>query len=184
MAQWLDSMEEDNGSDMVMVKPGDASMAAPFTAKAASVAPVTDILKQGRCTLVTTVQMFKILGLLCLSTAYALSVMYLEGVKLSDVQVGGWVGGGGEGAGVSVGGLVDGWVGPAPAEAKMCPRVKAWVAQVVGFRWRQIVRELFIPPRPSVCADATRLQGLLLLQGQRWVWPGATGVALPVVGRS
>jgi cation-transporting ATPase 13A1 len=99
MAQWLDSLEEDAGNDVVMVKPGDASMAAPFTAKAASVAPVTDILKQGRCTLVTTVQMFKILGLLCLSTAYALSVMYLEGVKLSDVQVGGGCcpgGGGGE----------------------------------------------------------------------------------------
>ncbi len=32
-------------------------------------------------------QMFKVLGLLSLSTAYALSVMYLNGVKLSDSQV-------------------------------------------------------------------------------------------------
>ena len=61
-----------------MVKPGDASMASPFTAKKASVMPCTDIIRQGRSTLVTTIQMFKILGLICLSTAYSLSVMYLQ----------------------------------------------------------------------------------------------------------
>ncbi|CAL5420625.1 unnamed protein product [Camellia sinensis] len=78
--------EEGDGRSAPIVKLSDASMASPFTAKHTSVAPTTDVIRQGRSTLVTTLQMFKVLGLNCLATAYVLSVMYLDGVKLGDVQ--------------------------------------------------------------------------------------------------
>eukprot|EP00892_Ulva_mutabilis_P012294 jgi/Ulvmu1/9437/UM052_0001.1 len=86
-AEWLDK-QSDGSSDgqPPLLKPGDASMASPFTVKATDVMPTTDIIKQGRCTLVVTIQMFKILGLLSLCSAYSLSVLYLAGVKLGDIQ--------------------------------------------------------------------------------------------------
>lgn len=86
LKKMMDELNEEGDGRAPIVKLGDASMASPFTAKHASVAPTTDIIRQGRSTLVTTLQMFKILGLNCLATAYVLSVMYLDGVKLGDVQ--------------------------------------------------------------------------------------------------
>lgn len=74
------------GPDSHVPELGDACIAAPFTYKFSSIKCVKKVVSQGRTTISTTYQMYKILAMNSILSAYSMSAMYLDGVKISDFQ--------------------------------------------------------------------------------------------------
>ena len=73
--------------EQIEYKVGDACIAAPFTNKHSnSIRCVIILLRQGICTLVTTIQTYKILALSSILQAYYLSVLNMEALKFSETQ--------------------------------------------------------------------------------------------------
>jgi manganese-transporting P-type ATPase len=73
--------------DLAHVELGDASVAAPFTSRALNIRCCKDVIQQGRCTLVTMLQIYKVLGINCLVNALVLSKLFLHGAKHGDRQL-------------------------------------------------------------------------------------------------
>ncbi|EPY19067.1 cation-transporting ATPase 13A1 [Strigomonas culicis] len=87
LVESLFNADDENFGGPPMIKLGDASIAAPFTCRSKALTSVCDIVRLGRTTLVTTHMMYKILALNCLVSAYSMSVLRCEGVKLGEKQM-------------------------------------------------------------------------------------------------
>uniref|UniRef100_A0A7S2I2T1 Cation-transporting P-type ATPase N-terminal domain-containing protein n=1 Tax=Haptolina brevifila TaxID=156173 RepID=A0A7S2I2T1_9EUKA len=70
-----------------MVRPGDASVAAPFTSRAPSVRHIIDLIRQGRCTLLSALQMQQIMMLQSTISAFVMSALTTEGTRESERQL-------------------------------------------------------------------------------------------------
>merc|ERR1719393_866031 len=80
-----DAMGDAGG--LPMVRPGDASVAAPFTSRQPSVRHIVDLIRQGRCTLLSALQQQQIMMLESTISAFVLSALSLEGARSSERQM-------------------------------------------------------------------------------------------------
>mmetsp|Transcript_4625 Transcript_4625/g.8342 ORF Transcript_4625/g.8342 Transcript_4625/m.8342 type:complete len:1474 (-) Transcript_4625:187-4608(-) len=84
-AKWAGEMEQ--MEDTPMVQLGDASTAAPFTSRTPSISATVDIIRQGRCTLLSAVQQMQIMMLDSMIAAYTMSTMSVDGTRPSEAQM-------------------------------------------------------------------------------------------------
>lgn len=84
MEKHMEEYKNKTGAGDPQMELGDACIAAPFTYKFSSLKSVKRVIRQGRSTLTSTFQQYKILSLNCLISAYTMSALYLDGVKMGD----------------------------------------------------------------------------------------------------
>ncbi|OIR59193.1 MAG: P-type ATPase [Amphiamblys sp. WSBS2006] len=75
-----------NTDDVPRLQFGDASVAAAFTSRISTLDSVCNVIREGRSSLVTTAQMFKILALNSVVSAFSMSVLNLDGIRYGDRQ--------------------------------------------------------------------------------------------------
>lgn len=68
-------------------KLGAVSIAAPFITKKGTISACIDLIRFGRATLSSTIDLFKQLSLNCMISAYTMSVLFVENVKFGDQQM-------------------------------------------------------------------------------------------------
>ena len=80
-------LDSAGGDDTSVIRPGDASIAAPFTSRQPSIKSVIDLIRQGRCTLLNALQQQQTMMLECIISAYVLSALSLGGSRSSERQL-------------------------------------------------------------------------------------------------
>ena len=86
LSQVSESDSSKNG-EVPVIRPGDASVAAPFTSKIPSVRAVIDLIRQGRCTLLSALMQQQIMMLESIIAAYTLSALSLHNARSSERQM-------------------------------------------------------------------------------------------------
>lgn len=87
MQQLMDSFDSADTGGLPIVRPGDASVAAPFTSRVPSVRAVVDLIRQGRCTLLSSLMQQQIMMLESTIAAYTLSSLSLHNARSSERQM-------------------------------------------------------------------------------------------------
>jgi len=83
----LSEGDSSSSGEVPMIRPGDASIAAPFTSKIPSVRAVIDLIRQGRCTLLSALMQQQIMMLESIIAAYTLSALSLHNARSSERQM-------------------------------------------------------------------------------------------------